>query len=211
MAFAAVSPTAPTTFSDAPARVGRMTVAECLTFERDAETRHEFIAGEVIRMAWGTPDHNRIIGDTYRALGNRLEAAGDARDAHISEQRVRVTDSGPFYYPDISVVCGAAVFDGDACLRNPHALIEVLSESTADDRDSKFRAYRRFASLRHYVLVAQAEPRVEHFERLPGDIWALVGEHESLADSLTFSDLGVSVPLAEIYRRVSFGAGGDTA
>jgi Uma2 family endonuclease len=45
-------------------------------------------------------------------------------------------------------------------------IVEVLSESTeAYDRGEKFAHYRRLETLREYVLVAQNQPRIEHFRR----------------------------------------------
>jgi Uma2 family endonuclease len=51
-------------------------------------------------------------------------------------------------------------------LTNPLALVEVLSPSTESyDRGAKFAHYRLITSLRDYVLVSQAERRVEVFHR----------------------------------------------
>jgi Uma2 family endonuclease len=180
-----------------------VSVAEYLRWERSVPTKHEYIDGRIIDMSGGTPNHSRIATDLQTALSNGLRNA-PVYEVFNSDQRLRVADGGPFFYPDVTVACESSIFDTDDCLRNPCLLIEVLSPSTrAFDRDEKFRAYRRIASLRHYVLVASDAVRVEHFERLPGGVWALVGEHEALTGMLSFSDLPVTVPLTEIYRRVS--------
>lgn len=127
------------------------TPEEYLQREREAITKSEYIAGEIFAMAGGTHEHNMILGDTYRALGNRLEFRGGQCDTHTSEQKVRIDNAGPFFYPDASVVCGPPIFDSDDCLRNPALIVEVLSSSTAAyDRGEKFRHYRRLSSLRHY-------------------------------------------------------------
>lgn len=41
-----------------------MTEAEYLRFEREADTRHEFVDGELVAMSGGTPLH--ALGDTRR-------------------------------------------------------------------------------------------------------------------------------------------------
>jgi Uma2 family endonuclease len=180
----------------AASRVPLVTPGEYLTRERQAETKSEYIAGEILAMAGGKPDHNMIATDLARALGNRLETAGSACGVFNSDQRVRVADAGPFFYPDVTVVCGDPVFDGDDCLRNPPLIVEVLSESTADyDRGEKFR---------HYVLIEQDRMRVEHYRRREGVVWEPAGVYEAPADRVALPDLDVELPLAEIYRRVTF-------
>ena len=55
-------------------------------------------------------------------------------------------------------------------------LVEVLSDSTERyDRDAKFEAYKKLASLEQYVLVWQDERRIE-VRTKDGDQWfAVVG------------------------------------
>ena len=186
--------------------VARVTPQEYLALEKEATTKHEYFEGEVIEVAGAKFNHNLIVSNTQTFL---VIALRDREGLALgSDQRVRIDEDGPFYYPDISVILEGPVIDEDNCLRNPYVIVEVLSESTAAfDRDEKFRAYRRLPSLRHYVLVAQDEVRVEHFERLTGEIWALVGEHEALTETLIFADSEIAVPLTEIYRRVAFPEG----
>jgi Uma2 family endonuclease len=78
-----------------------------------------------------------------------------------------------YVYPDVTLVCGAhELAEGTSdVLSNPCVIIEVLSRSTeAYDRGDKWAAYRRIPSLREYVLVSQALPRIEIFRR-EGERW----------------------------------------
>ena len=51
-------------------------------------------------------------------------------------------------------------------MRAPSVVVEALSRSTEDhDRGAKWVAYRDLESLQHYVLIAQAERRVEVYSR----------------------------------------------
>ena len=89
--------------------------------------------------------------------------------------RVLVSQTGLYTYPDVTVVCGEALFQEDdpSTLLNPTVIMEVLSPTTESyDRGKKFGHYRRLASLREYVLVAQDEVFVERYLR-QGDIWVL--------------------------------------
>ena len=180
----------------------RLTPQEYLERERAAETKSEYIGGDVLAMAGGSPEHNAIASDALIALGRRL-LSGPC-EAYNSDQRVRVRRPGPYFYPDASVVCGEATFDDEDCLTNPILIIEVLSPSTANyDRGEKFVHYRGMESLAEYVLIAQNEPLVEHYVRLESGIWRFE-ELRGQDKTLVLPALDCAIPLAEIYRRVEF-------
>lgn len=181
------------------------TPEEYLARERVAETKSEYIAGEIIAMVDGNHQHNMIVTDTLRLLGNLLEAAGGTCDVHNSEQKVRIAGEGPFFYPDVTVVCGEPLFDSDDCLRNPYLIVEVLSDSTADyDRVEKFRHYRRFETLRHYILIAQDRIQVEHYARREGFLWDPAGNVTDRSGVISLPDVGIIIPVTEIYRRLPY-------
>jgi Uma2 family endonuclease len=184
-------------------RIPLLTPEEYLARERDAPSKSEYIAGEIFAMAGGSPEHTAITSDTHVALANGLR--GGPCEVYNSDLKVRISDAGPFFYPDLTVICGDPQFDFDDCLRNPTVIIEVASQSTAlYDRSDKFSHYRRFPSLRDYVLIEQNRVWVEHWARGENGLWTLVGEHTEVTDRLNLTTLHVTVPLAEIYRRVTF-------
>jgi Uma2 family endonuclease len=186
-------------------KIPLFTPQEYLDGERLAVTKSEYIAGEIIAMAGASPEHSAIATDTRWILRTALDAANSDCEVYDSDLRVRLNEAGPFFYPDITVVCGEPQFDYDDCLRNPTVLIEVLSDSTASqDRGVKFFHYRHFSSLRHYVLVEQGQVLVEHWERAQNGLWTLTAEHTDIAESVALSALRIKLPLTEIYRRVSF-------
>ena len=125
--------------------------------------------------------------------------------------RVRVSIRGLYAYPDVIVVGDEPGF-ADAhvdMLVNPRLIIEVLSPSTeAYDRGFKFQQYRKLESLQEFALASQTEPRLEVFRRQPGPHWLLT-EFAGLEPACRFESLDVSIPLAEIYRRVALT--GETA
>lgn len=79
--------------------------------------------------------------------------------------RIRTTEEDFFFYPDLMLACHKD--DQNPYYREqPCLVIEVLSTSTERrDRADKFFAYRKLASLREYVLVAQDTERVEIYRR----------------------------------------------
>lgn len=185
-----------------PAPPQKMAIAftDYLAAEHAADIKHELIEGEIIEMAGGTIEHSMIATEVRRLLGNALLES----DCLVldSDMRVRVTEEN-YYYPDASVVCGIPIVDEDHCLRNPVLVVEVLSESTAArDLGVKSRNYRLIPSLRHYLLIDQAAPYVEHREKDDSGRWRIAGEFDALTDTVELTDLAVSLPLTEIYRRV---------
>ena len=80
---------------------------------------------------------------------------------------------------------------------------EVLSPST-EDRDLRWKraAYTSLASLTHYVVIAQDAIEVAVFARDKGFAEKRL---RSLNDSVEVPALGISPPLAEIYRGTSLG------
>jgi Uma2 family endonuclease len=188
--------------------VGRMTVADWVALERATDKKHELQRGHFVEMGDGTFEHNAISFDFGRALANALEQASSTCEVLGSDQKVYIRDKDGFY-PDMVVVCGEPQIDFEEALTNPVLIVEVLSESTAaKDRGEKFQDYRTIPSLRHYVLVEQTCPFVEHYERQDSGIWSLVAEHGALADTLvlTLGGATAAIPLAKIYRRVPFPA-----
>lgn len=187
----------------------RLTVAEYLAIERKAATRSEFFAGQMVPMPRSRREHILISGNLSSALNRQLRDC--PKEVYCTAMRVRVP-SGLYTYPDVVVACGNPRFEDDHVdiLLNPIVLIEVLSESTADyDRGTKFKHYRQISSLREYVLVDQSSAQIEQFVLGDDGVWKLA-ETKGLDATLTLDSIGCRVPLAEVYRKVSFPADGQT-
>jgi Uma2 family endonuclease len=152
----------------------RMTYAEYLAAEAATDTRHEFLRGEVLAMAGGTPEHAALAAAVIQALGVALR--GKPYRIFSSDLRGRVSATNLSTYPDVTVVCGQlerADDDEDAVV-NPVIIVEVLSEATEGyDRGEKFAHYRRLPSLREYLLVSQKEPRLELYRKNEDGHWVL--------------------------------------
>jgi Uma2 family endonuclease len=180
------------------------TPEQYLERERAAEFRSEYISGEVFAMAGASREHNLISLNIGRRLSEQ------PCEAYVSYMRVQFNVTGPYFYPDVVVVCEEPRFSdghGDSLL-NPTVIIEVLSPSTeAYDRGEKFIHYRRMASLQEYVLVAQNTPRIERFVR-QGDFWILA-ESSGLEASLTLETIGCALELSSVYRKVTFPSVGE--
>lgn len=178
------------------------TVEEYLEAEKTRDPRHEYLAGTIHAMSGASRRHNVISGRIYSAFVRRL-GKGPC-EAYLADVKVRIrTMAGIFfYYPDVMVGCDPTDRH-EYYLDRPLILFEVTSASTAStDRREKLLAYQGIASLRHYVIVSQAERSVEWFRRTE-EGWEKVCLTES-DDALDFPEIGVSLGLAEIYEGIGF-------
>jgi Uma2 family endonuclease len=189
------------------------TVSEYLALERAACERHEYLDGQVYAMAGESPNHGRICVNLTVALS--LQLRGSGCEVFIQNMKVRCesprrrphSSQDLYAYPDLVVVCGALQFH-DAVqdvLLNPTLLVEVLSPSTeAFDRGEKFYRYSAgLPTLTHYLLVAQDQPRIDHYHRDAGGLWTL-RMVAGITERLDIAPFGWTVPLADIYERVVF-------
>lgn len=180
-----------------------LTPAEYLEIERTADTKSEFYAGEMFAMAGASPEHNAIAFDVGGLLFAQLR--GGPCQAFGSDQRLKVSETGLYTYPDLSVVCGEPQFEAGSprTLLNPTLIVEVLSPTTeAYDRERKFEHYRQLQSLREYVLIAQDRYRIESYLRQAGNERWLFTAVTDPGDSIHLNSIGCELALAEVYGRV---------
>jgi Uma2 family endonuclease len=164
--------------------------------------RSEYVAGEVFAMAGGTEEHNLIVANVVRELGNQLK--GRPCRVYPSDMKVQIASAEVGAYPDVMVICGErAFYDGRRdVVTNPILIVEVLSDSTeAYDRGDKFRHYRRLESLRAYLLLSQDQMQAELFLRQPDGTWSL-SSYEDAADAIALSPIEAELSLAEVYDKV---------
>lgn len=178
------------------------TAEEYLALERSSlEGKCEFVDGQIFARAGVSREHNLIGVNIASELSTQLK--GRPYEAYANDMRVKAAEAKGYHYPDIAVVCGQPEFeDGQLdTLLNPTVLVEILSPSTeAYDRGDKFAAYRKIASLREYLLVAQDKPRIERYLR-QGDSWILT-ETSGLDGVVDLENIGCVLALREVYDRV---------
>lgn len=177
----------------------RMSYAEYLALEADAEVKHEYWAGEIVAMAGGTIEHGALGAAIIAALVRVL--AGRPCRVYTSDVRVRVRETDLAVYPDVTVVCGRLEADDEDphAIVNPVLLVEVLSDSTeGTDRGPKAAHYRRIPSLREYVFVSQREPHVEVCRRNEAGVWEI---HEFRAGEVVeLASVDARIPVDDVYR-----------
>lgn len=144
----------------------RYTYQEYVWLEQESSIRHEFLSGEIVAMAGGTPEHAAMAAEIIGQLRQCLR--GTSCRVFTSDLGVRVLETGLATYPDACVVCGPTVRDPDkkTNVTNPRVLVEVTSDGTEDyDRGEKLQHYKRIPSLEAVVIVSHREPHVEVWDR----------------------------------------------
>jgi Uma2 family endonuclease len=125
------------------------------------------------------------------AVGTRVTSPCEAFGAEL-----KVITAGRVRYPDVSIVCGGS--DGDADSMMPTVVLEVLSPSTAlTDQRVKAVEYAAMPSILVYCLLEQDQPSITVRRRSAN--WE-VESVDGLEAILALPEVGISVPLGEIYR-----------
>lgn len=178
-----------------------VTLEEYLEHELQSEERNEYFKGEVFPMAHASERHALIVTNVAATLWQQTKAKPCR--VYSSGLRLRVTPTGLYTYPDVVVICGnVEVADQKDTVLNPVVIVEVLSPSTKDyDRGQKFQHYRRLPSLIDYLMVAQDEPRVEHWTRQSENL-GLLADFAGLGQVIQLASIDCILPLAEIYDKI---------
>ena len=173
-----------------------------LLADQPRDERWELIGGRVVKMMVGARwEHHIVIQNLAFGLRQRLRDNG--KNCQVFSEtfymKSRAVESATL--PDVMVRCGP-IPPGATSLDDPLVLVEVMSRGSAGrDRSEKWNIYRRLASLQHYVLIDRDQALIDVFDRV-GDAWAIHRTLDGLGATLDLPALGVSVPLAEIYRDV---------
>jgi Uma2 family endonuclease len=165
--------------------------------------KYEMAGGRLVMMAGGSGPHSLIAANAIAALRPRLRG-GPCR-TYTSDFMIQI-GPGEWYYPDVSVVCG----DGRREFADrPRMVIEVLSEGTKRfDLTTKLPAYLRKPGLAYVLYLFQDEPKAWLYRPGAPDAEHRPDEIDDLAREIPLPDLGVSLPMAELYEDVDLGRAG---
>ena len=170
-----------------------LTLEEFLDWERSQELRYEFDGIQPVAMTGGTRAHNRVTTRLTVALAQRVKPPCEPCGPDLkvlTPRRVR--------YPDASVVCTGSD-DDDSDIVSPTAVFEVLSPSTAlTDRRVKAVEYAGAPAILVYAMLETDRPEITICRRSNG--WE-AETIEGPGAELHLPEIGVTIPLAEIYAR----------
>ena len=112
--------------------------------------------------------------------------------------------TGLITYPDMAIICPPERRDpaNADTLLNPRVVVEILSPTTEEyDQWMKLEHYKCISSLTHIILVRQDQAQVDHYQRKASEDW-LRTTCTTRASILRLADLGLDVPVAEIYDKL---------
>jgi Uma2 family endonuclease len=174
----------------ASTRLADLSLEGFLAWEERQKLRYERVGGVVRAMAGGTRAHDTIAGNLRFSLRQQVRRRG-CQDFG-SDVKV-VSPRGDVMYPDVTVRCGRRD-DRATTVEDPILVAEVLSEST-----SKRLAYKSIPSLRVILYVAQDQARVDVVRRGADGRWDDGEPAVGLDAVLALPELGIDLPLAELY------------
>ncbi|MEW5851395.1 MAG: Uma2 family endonuclease [Myxococcota bacterium] len=176
----------------------KLTYEEYLALEEALGTKHEFLDGQVLDMAGGSPQHAALSARVTAALSRNLGAGPCV--AFSSDLKLFVAARNRATFADAVVVCGPLVraeHDRNA-VTNPTLIVEVFSDATeAEDRGEKFAGYGTLPSFREYLLVDQHDPCVEVFRRNDDGTWTL--QRHGPGDVVRLTSVPAQFPVDELY------------
>jgi Uma2 family endonuclease len=182
-----------------------MTLAEFLAWEERQELRYEFDGFAPVATTGGIFAHAAIQMNLYRTLSNRLFG----KPCRPIGSHLKILAAGRIRYPDAFVVC-SPIANKTTVVTDPVVVFEVLSPSTMnEDLFAKNAEYRATPSIQRYVVLQQTHRGALVFSR-DGDHWAdeLLVSAEAI---LHMPEIGIEIPLSEIYADLSFDEDDETA
>lgn len=169
---------------------------EYLEIEKNSDTKHEYIDGEIFAMAGAKLNHQRLLGNVFAKIHNQL--SNTQCEVFSSDVKIRAEKGNKYFYPDIVVSCNNE--NGDSVFtESPRLIIEVLSKSTRRlDKGLKRFVYQNIPTLEEYILIEQDHIEIEVCRK--NQNWK--STFYFLGDDITFESIDLTLSVLEIYQRV---------
>ncbi|MFN6539486.1 MAG: Uma2 family endonuclease [Nostoc sp. EkiNYC01] len=180
------------------------TPEEYLELEEAAEYKSEYIDGQIIPMAGGTANHNRI--SLNLSAGLNFVFRQQDYEVFMADVRLWIPQKRTYTYPDVMILEGEPEFFNNRrdIILNPQVIVEVLSKSTKGyDREDKFQAYRTISTFQEYLLIDQTRIHVEQFSKTGKKQWAL-REYDEEDEAIALTTVPFEISLQDLYNKVNF-------
>jgi Uma2 family endonuclease len=167
------------------------TVAEFEAWHARQPERWEFVEGRPRLMAPASMTHTLIKANLFRALDRALAERG----CTVLIDGAQILTDEISAIPDVVVTC-APLDLSTPVVAAPTIIVEVMSPSSeADDTLRKWFSYRRIASLKHYLVLAQDRRLVQIHSRA-GDLWR---ERFVSEGAVELDDPALSIAVEAVY------------
>ena len=173
------------------------TPAEYFLLEESGEVRHEFINGNLIEMSGASREHHKICKKLLRFFETYLGKKG--YETFIENMKVKIPGERIYYYPDILITNEQETNENRYVQFQPVLLAEVVSESSRKmDMVDKLIQYKKFSSLKYYLIVEQDKREIIVVSRNAEGNWQ--NETYNQPDAIiNLSSLEIQINLQEIY------------
>ncbi len=180
-----------------------MTLPEFLAWEARQPFRHEFDGLRPVAMTGGTAAHALI----QRNLAISIDARLRGTPCTFYGSDLKIETAGRIRYPDGFVVRTPAP-PRITLVRDPVVIFEVLSTSTSGtDRITKNQEYAALPSVQRYVMLEQDRIGATIFARIGPDWLGHILTDDAI---LALPEIGLTIPLAELYEGVDLAAVSST-
>jgi len=193
-----------TTTQEIKIAIASYTPEEYLELEEKADVKNEYRNGEIIPMAGGTTNHNKLAGNFYTILNVALNDLD--YETYIGDVKLWIPRYRIFTYPDVMVIAGGPIYytKNTTVITNPLLIAEVLSQSTRDyDQGDKFLYYRSIPKFKEYILIDQTKYHIMQYVKKSENQWIFT-EYETEDAILNFSSINnVNLSLKQLYKKVN--------
>nr|WP_295466389.1 Uma2 family endonuclease [Mesorhizobium sp.] len=167
---------------------------EFLRWNEGREGKWDFVEGRIVDMMVKVSRNHAIIAARLTTiLGQSLPFPPFT----VSTADFGVKTARSVRYPDV-MVDQERGSGADLAAASPVLIAEVLSRSTmAIDFNQKAQEYQTLGSLRHYLVLAQDEPRVWLWSQ--DGVWSEPSMTEGLEGEIALPAIGLTIRLMSIY------------
>lgn len=176
-----------------------LTQEEFFAWSDTREGRYEFDGFRPVAMTGGTIGRSDIMANLITALRTRMRGS---RCRAFAEAGVE-TINNAIRYPDILITCSKTERE-DRLTPGVIAVFGIISPTSARvDRIVKVQEYLAVPTIRRYVIVESAFIGLTVMERSEGaESWHTTTLKQD--DTLRMPDIGIEVPVAEIYEDMDY-------
>lgn len=169
---------------------------EFLRWNEGREGKFDLVQGKIVDMMVRVSRAHAVLAVSLAAL---LRAKLAFPPYTVSSADFGVKTGKSVRYPDV-MVDGAFNSTADLAATAPLVIAEILSPSTmAIDFGEKVEEYKSVKSLRHYIVLAQDEPRVWLWSRNADDSWNGPDILAGKAETLDLPGIDCVLLLADVY------------
>lgn len=182
-----------------------LTEEEYLIQELKAEFKSEYDNGKVVAMAGAQDEHNLIVANLLRVLGNC--AVENDCIVYPSDMLLKLAHCKKYVYPDVMMVCKKRQLEkksknGLDALLNPTILVEVISKSTRHkDQVVKRDCYLELKGLKQYILVDSQKKDITIYSKNKEKEWVI---KKYKVENETIKVENCMISISDIYRNIEF-------